>query len=148
MVQWICKSQITKGKILKIKDINFWNPNRKPKLINDNELEWKAVTTGGFSSCDLWVDEIALTGSLKINTNFENISVKLKDIIAKEKTFNFGGMDIKLNIKCLPDKLNNSSFTFKKEFDLIKNKEAKFYVKVTQENGHQAWSSPIYIQRK
>ena len=57
-------------------------------------------------------------------------------------------MDIKLNIKCLPDKLNKSLFTFKKEFDLIKNKEAKFYVKVTQENGHQAWSSPIYIKRK
>ena len=38
-------------------------------------------------------------------------------------------------------------FTFG-SFYLIKNKEAKFYVKVTQENGHQAWSSPIYIKRK
>jgi len=148
LVQWVCKSKITKGKILKIKDINFWNPNRKPILLSDKELEWKAVTTGGFSSCDIWVDEQALTGSLKINTNFENISVKLKDIIAKERTFNFGGMDIKLNIKCLPEKLNKSFFTLKKDFDLIKNKEAKFYVKVTQENGHQAWSSPIYIKRK
>ena len=148
MVQWTCEFKITKGKILKIKDINFWNPNKKPKLLSDNKLEWKTVTTGGFSSCDIWVDDIALTGLLKLNTNFENISVKIKDIIDKEKTFNFGGMDIKLNIKCLPDKLNNSSFTFKKEFDLIKNKEAKFYVKVTQENDHQAWSSPIYIQRK
>ena len=111
-------------------------------------MEWEAITTGGFSSCDIWVDEIALTGSLKIKTNFKNISVKLKDIIKKEKTFNFGGMDIKLNIKCLPDKLNKSLFTFKKVFNLIKNKEAKFYVKVTQENGHQAWSSPIYIKKK
>ncbi len=148
MVQWKCKSKITKGKILKIKGINFWNPYRRPKLLSNNEVEWKTVTTGGFSSCDIWVDDIALTGSLKLNTNFENISVKLKDIIEKEKTFNFGGMDIKLNIKCLPDKLEETSFTINKEFNLVKNKEAKFYVKVTQENGHQAWSSPIYIQRK
>ncbi len=88
-----------------------------------------------------------MNGLLKIKTNFKNIEVKLKDIIEKEKTFQFGGMDIKLNIKCLPDKLNNSSYSIKKKMNLRKGNESRIYIKVTQEDGHQAWSSPLYIKR-
>ena len=147
LVQWECETILTRGKILKIKDINFWNPKRKPKIINEKKIQWKTVTTGGFSACDIWLDEKALNGLLKIKTNFKNIEVKLKDIIEKEKTFQFGGMDIKLNIKCLPDKLNNSSYSIKKKMNLRKGNESRIYIKVTQEDGHQAWSSPLYIKR-
>ena len=47
-------------------------------------MEWKAVTTGGFTSCDIWVDEIALTGSLKINTNFAQAHGGLDKAILKK----------------------------------------------------------------
>ena len=85
---------------------------------------------------------------MKINTNLKNIKVNLKDIIKKEQTFEFGGMDIKLNVKCLPDKLNNPNFCIKKKIILRKEQESRIYVKVTQEDGHQAWSSPLYIKKE
>ena len=85
---------------------------------------------------------------MKINTNLKNIKVNLKDIIKKEQTFELGGMDIKLNIKCLPDKLNNSNLCIKKKIILRKEQESRIYVKVTQEDGHQAWSSPLYIKKE
>ena len=55
-----------------------------------------------------------------------------------------------LGISIFNDGQVDKAFPFSnsvKEYLAIKNKEAKFYVKVTQENGHQAWSSPIYIKK-
>ena len=48
--------------------------------------------------------------------------------------------------KNYPKNLNKLA---EKEFNINLNKsnDHRFYIKVIQEDGHQAWSSPIYIKK-
>ena len=84
--------------------------------------------------------------NLILENNFKNIKLNLKDIDESPIQYDFGGMDIRLIIETLPIKLIQCSINANLPIKLIKNKEARVYVKVIQEDGHQAWSSPMYIQ--
>jgi len=147
LVNWDCKAIFESGKIKQFKGINFWNPNRQPKKINLNSIEWKTVTTGGSSSVDIWVTEEAFLKNLILENNFKNIKLNLKDIDESPIQYDFGGMDIRLIIETLPIKLIQYSINANLPIKLINNKEARIYVKVIQEDGHQAWSSPMYIKK-
>jgi len=39
------------------------------------------------------------------------------------------------------------SVSGEQSFNLEHQSEQRLYIRVTQEDGHQAWSSPIYVQR-
>ena len=56
-------------------------------------------------------------------------------------------MDIRLHIERLPDVLGERSVSGEYSFNLESQAEQRLYIRVTQEDGHQAWSSPIYVQR-
>ena len=148
LVNWDCKAVFTKGKIKKFKCFNFWNPNRQPNNVNNNTLEWKTVTTGGSSGIDSWVTQDSLEGELIIKSNFEDIKINLSEINHKPKNYKFGGMDIRMSIQTLPEKLEKKDIS-KNFYIKLKNlQDYRFYVKAIQEDGHQAWSSPIYIKKQ
>ena len=148
LVNWDCKAVFTKGKIKKFKCFNFWNPNRQPNNVNNNTLEWKTVTTGGSSGIDFWITEDSLEGELIIKSNFEDIKMNLSEINHKPKNYKFGGMDIRMSIQSLPEKLEKTYISKKFHIKLKNFKDHRFYIKVLQEDGHQAWSSPIYIKKQ
>ena len=56
-------------------------------------------------------------------------------------------MDIRLHIERLPDILDSASLSGEQSFALAAGTEQRLYVRVTQEDGHQAWSSPIYVAK-
>jgi hypothetical protein len=56
-------------------------------------------------------------------------------------------MDIRLHIERLPDVLDSYTLSGEQSFSLESGTEQRLYVRVTQEDGHQAWSSPIYVQK-
>ena len=97
---------------------------------------------------DIWVSEETFSKNLILENNFKNIKLNLKEIDKTPVQFDFGGMDIRLIIETLPIKLKQCHINETLSLKLIKNKEARIYVKVIQEDGHQAWSSPMYIQNK
>lgn len=146
LVNWDCKAFVEDGQIKKIKGFNFWNPNRQPKL-NKNILQWKTVTTGGASGVDLWLTKTSLTKKLVVKNNFKDLSVKINEINLKPKNYFFGGMDIRMSVQALPEKLVKKDFLKTFTLKLKKSNNHRFYIKVVQEDGHQAWSSPIYIKK-
>ena len=147
LVNWDCKAIFLTGKIKKFKCFNFWNPNRQPNKVNENTLEWKTVTTGGSSGIDFWITKDALDGELIIKNNFEDIKINLREINYKPKIYKFGGMDIRMSIQSLPEKLDKTVISKKFNIKLKKANDYRFYLKAVQEDGHQAWSSPIYIKK-
>ena len=147
MVKWDVSANLTGGKIECINAINFWNPNRQPKQISATEAAWKTVTTGGASSVDFWLDDAALASQINVQTNFESISASVADINENGITVDCGGMDIRLHIERLPGILDTASLSGKQSFALADGTEQRLYVRVTQEDGHQAWSSPIFVAK-
>jgi len=43
--------------------------------------------------------------------------------------------------------LESASLSGEQSFALAAGTEQRLYVRVTQEDGHQAWSSPIYVEK-
>ena len=130
-----------------LKELIFGIQTVNQKRINLNSIEWKTVTTGGSSSVDIWVTEEAFLKNLILENNFKDIKLNLKDIDKSPIQYDFGGMDIRLVIETLPEKLIECSVNESLPIKLISNKQARIYVKVIQEDGHQAWSSPMYIKK-
>ena len=147
LVKWDVSTVFSDGKISRISPVNFWNPNRQPEQISVTKAIWKTVTTGGASSVDFWLDEEALAGKIDVQTNFESWSSPLADIVENGVTVDCGGMDIRLLIGKLPDVLDECSLSGKQSVTLEHGSEQRLYIRVTQEDGHQAWSSPIYVQK-
>ncbi len=147
LVNWDCKASFKTAKIIKYKCFNFWNPNRQPKKLNPNTLEWKTVTTGGNSGIDFWIAKDTFKNNLTIENNFKNININISSIDYKPRVYKFGGMDIRMHVQKLPKKLRQTSFEKEFNINLNKSNDHRFYIKVIQEDGHQAWSSPIYIKK-
>ena len=147
LVKWDVSTNFSGGKIGRINPVNFWNPNRQPQQISATEAVWKTVTTGGASSVDFWLDDAALASKIDVQTNFESVSASVADIDENGIIVDCGGMDIRLHIERLPDLLDTESLSGQQSFALAAGTEQRLYVRVTQEDGHQAWSSPIYVQR-
>ena len=147
LVKWDASTAFSAGTVKRINPVNFWNPNRQPQQVSPTRVEWKTVTTGGASSVDFWLDDAALAGMVKVQTNFESLEASVADIDQNGISVDCGGMDIRLHIERLPDVLDSYTLSGEQSFSLESGTEQRLYVRVTQEDGHQAWSSPIYVQK-
>ena len=146
LVRWNGFAKLGKGEIKDISAINFWNPQKQPKCPQSNKLEWEVVTTGGASSVDLFVSEEAWNGDLKIKTNETgDVAIHMKDIDVDGTTFECGGMDKRLVISRLPGEMSGTSMLERCTIPLDPTKESRLFIRVTQLDGHQAWTSPIYV---
>ena len=56
-----------------------------------------------------------------------------------------GGMDIRLTVQQLPRQLSETQLSICRNLKLTRGIERRLFVRVTQEDGHQAWTSPFYI---
>ena len=63
---------------------------------------------------------------------------------AKEQA---GGIGRRIRLFRLPDENPIQSMTLSREIALRADRDNALYVKIVQEDGHQIWSSPIYIFR-
>lgn len=124
--------------------INCYNLDKKFDLINDQKLEWTALTTGGFGGFDAWLDN-QKSGVLKIRTELINEDIQIGDIGIDELMFENGGIDRRIRIFRLPDKNTHFQCRLTREINLDQEMDNPLYVRVTQEDGHYIWSSPIYL---
>ena len=143
-VPWDGALQLSGNTISSVRSINFWNKHHPLKLIDQHRLEWKSITTGGVAGIILTVEE-ANTGQLEIETAQGNISLDVNSIGIKPKTWNYGGLSKKLEIYRLPDNKSSTDVTFKLPLKILRKGDNPIYIRMMQEDGHMAWSSPIYL---
>ena len=67
------------------------------------------------------------------------------DVAFQEKRIDAGGLDRHIRLVRLPDKNPHHHLVLERKIPLISSVDNPLYVCVTQEDGHQAWSSPIYL---
>jgi hypothetical protein len=123
--------------------VNFFNPDRPLQRENEDALSWRSITTGNFSGFDATLRE-ATTGRLKIEMPLSKLDFAIADIGYEPLTFQFGGLDRKLTVYRLPDINPCLSAEIEQVVKLHVGRDNPLYVSVFTEDGHQAWSSPIY----
>jgi hypothetical protein len=143
---WDGNAQFKGNKILQAQAINFWNPYRKLDQRGEDGLAWQSFTPGSLAGFDAWLDN-ANEGTLSLHTPHLECDIPVQDIGFKPKIFDCGGLDRKVTIQRMPDEASSREMQITRRIDLRKSGDNPLYVCVTQEDGQQAWSSPIYIFR-
>ena len=132
--------------ILKTHEINAWNPDRVLTQDSDNTLSWASVTAGNFGAFDVWLNERE-GASLRIETGHVDADIDLSEVGREAKIIPAGGLDLELHLFRLPDQLQGGPIEASVEIPLHDQGDNPLWIRVTTEDGFQAWSSPVYVFR-
>jgi hypothetical protein len=102
------------------------------------------VTTGNLAGVDLWFDR-ADQGALDVETNIVSGKVDLAALSDHIRTFDGGGLGRQISVYRLPEVDWSRSVRINHSVSFAGGADLPVYVRVTQADGHQAWSSPIYL---
>lgn len=142
---WQGKLAVDGNRIARFARVNFLNPERKVEETEPGlALAWTSVTTGNIAGLDLWLDD-ARTGSLQVDTNIVSGSVDLAALGDEPVVFDGGGLGRRLMVYRLPENDWSRHVSLEHDVTFAGGADLPVYIRVTQADGNQAWSSPIYL---
>jgi hypothetical protein len=146
-VNWHGKASVVGNRIERIEAVNFLNPDRPIGYDKDTGvISWHSVTTGNMAGFDIWLEH-ERAGTLSIATNIISAECDLAALDGDESVFEAGGLGRQLRVYRLPESSKVTSMQI--THDVTDTDQAAgdvpVYIRVTQQDGHQAWSSPIYL---
>jgi hypothetical protein len=125
---------------------NNWNLDRGASLENPSKASWKAVTTGNFGGIDFLLKD-ANSGRVEIETGPVSTAIDVADIGAEPVRFEGGGLERALELQRLPEKMAQVHVRHSVQAKVRSRGDTRLFVRITQEDGHRAWSSPVYLFR-
>ena len=143
----MCQGKLTLSgnRIARFAPVNFLNPERKVQEIAPGAaLAWSSVTTGNLAGVDIWLDD-PRSGTLAVETNVVSGEVNLATLADDHIVFDGGGLGRKISVYRLPEQDWSRRVTLDHTVTLAGGADLPVYVRVTQSDGHQTWSSPIYL---
>ena len=84
-------------------------------------------------------------GRIRIDTPLLKFEIDIGNIGLEEAVTEAGGLGRRIRIFRLPDELSDIAISVDRIFTLSQGQDNPLYAKVVQEDGHAAWSSPIYF---
>jgi hypothetical protein len=142
---WQGKLTLSGNRFTRYAPVNFLNPERKvQETAPGTALAWSSVTTGNLAGVDLWLEE-ARRGTLRLETNVVSGEVDLASLADDTAVFDGGGLGRRISVYRLPEADWSRRVTLDHTVRFSGDADLPVYVRVTQADGHQAWSSPIYL---
>jgi len=144
-VFWRGTCRLAGNRFERARAFNLFNQDKPLLLAADgSSVAFDNVTTGNFAGFDLWLED-AEAGELIFTSGVVEAKVKIAEIGLDDTAFAAGGLGKGLRLFRLPDTGQTHKLAFTQEVELTPGEDNPLYVRVTQEDGHQAWSSPIYL---
>jgi hypothetical protein len=142
---WNGKLRASGNRIARFAPVNFLNPERKVVETQAGAaLAWTSVTTGNLAGIDLWLDD-ARGGTLDIETNIVSGTVELANLTDNIVALDGGGLGRKLSVYRLPEVDWGRSLSLEHTVQFSGGADLPVYLRVTQADGNQAWTSPSYL---
>jgi hypothetical protein len=146
LVTWDVTARITGSRVRDIAAINFWNPDRRP--VHDGGLvTWSNVTTGGAHAVDLWLDDPD-RARLEFDSVQTRFTLDVRAIGEDGHVVDCGGLDKRVRIQRLPADPLPARLDLNARIDIPADGEARIYARIVFEDGHMAWTSPVYMRRR
>jgi hypothetical protein len=143
---WDGSLALTGNAIAEARMINNWNLDRGIQKRTPEGLSWKAVTTGNYGGIDLWLKN-ADAGAISFETKHCSGARDIAGLGVEAETFPGGGLQREVTLARLPEKMDTMRLRLSRRIPVPKGRDTRLFVRVTQEDGHRAWSSPIYLFR-
>ncbi len=141
---WHGRAVFDNCKILKTQEINAWNPDRVLTRDSEDRLSWESVTAGNFGAFDVWLDETD-GATIHLETGHIDVSVPLCEVGREDSVFPAGGLDLEVRLFRLPSQLQDGPMTASVEIPIHDQGDNPLWVRITTEDGFQAWTSPVYL---
>lgn len=144
--KWHGLVKLDGAKIARMARINAWNHELPIELLTDQTISFEAATTGNFGGVDVWLDD---TDSARISFESNQVSgsVALNDVGLDDVCFAAGGLAKQIAVRRLPDTLSICEMERTVFVDVEPGRDNPIWLRVTTLDGHQAWSSPLYLYR-
>jgi len=146
MTRWDGNLTIRDNAIVKATPINFWNANQPLLQTGRKRLDWKSNTTGGLSGIIVELERRE-TGQVEVETVQRKLIVDVQSIGIEPVTFECGGLKKMIEIYRLPKGRGFTESNFELPLNDMHEGDNPIYVRIVQEDGHMAWSSPIYLMK-
>ena len=141
-VAWDGTLTVCGNRIERIRPFNFHDPERQPALGADGSVRWRSFTTGGSAGIDCWMAGDG--GRARVAARPLTCEQDLDEAGIKERIVPAGGLGMELGFCRLPEELTECALAAAVRVPLGPSRDDPIFVHVVQEDGHLAWSSPIY----
>jgi hypothetical protein len=142
---WQGKLTLRGNRIVRFAPVNFLNPERKVREeAPGSALAWNSVTTGNMAGIDLWLEQ-PRSGTLRLESNIVSGEADLSQLNGDTVAFDGGGLGRRLSVYRLPEADWSRRVALEHQVTFSGGADLPVYLRVTQADGHQAWSSPIYL---
>ncbi|WP_346900235.1 DUF3604 domain-containing protein [uncultured Roseibium sp.] len=142
---WKGHARLDGAHIERFETVNAWNHDRLLRPSADDRVEFDVLTTGNFVGFDIWLNDVA--GGIEIVTGHVSGKIDLASVGIDPVVLEAGGLDRKVTLQRLPDTLSVTALEASADIVLDKNGDTPVWARVATEDGHLAWSSPIYAFR-
>jgi hypothetical protein len=143
---WDGSLRVSGNRIERAEMFNNWNLDRGIQSMSADGVSWKAVTTGNTCGIDFMLGDAA-GGELEIETKHVSAKLAVDDIGLEDTVLDGGGLERMIKFYRLPVAPDVTRITHSMEIPLLDAGDTPIFVRVTQADGHKAWSSPVYLFR-
>ena len=146
-VIWDGTAEVEGNSILDARPLNFLNRDKTLERRGDASVVWKALTTGNYGGFDLLLKD-GHQGVLKVSTPLVSFDLPIARI-GMEDTIHDNSGELPRLIKAfrLPRENKFRTLAFTRRIPLHDSGDNAIYLRLTQEDGTRAWTSPVYILR-
>ena len=145
--RWTGELTVEGNVIERAEDCNFLTPTIRPEQVSNQEITIDGLTAGGAQGVDLWLRD-ADAGHLSFNSNQGAATFEIGDLSEIDRQVSFGGLGLGVRAFRLPEVCAISDVSFERIIPVRSQGDTRLYARITQMDGHQAWSSPIYLFRQ
>jgi hypothetical protein len=148
LTTWDGHLQLTAGRIVAAEPFAMENPEKGIVQRGERRIEWVSNTTGDDDGVDLTLEAPPDT-VLQFRTPVIDLDVRLGELAdGRTRTFPAGGVDLRAFMRRLPVRDHTRELTLDvTDADPPPGRCHAYWIRVTQEDGAQAWTSPVYLER-
>jgi hypothetical protein len=144
LTTWDGSLELSAGRVIDAVVFAMENPEKGIRLVGERRVQWISNTTGDDDGVDLTLDAPP-DAVLRFRTPVIDLDVRLADLAdGGTRIYPAGGVDLRAFMRRLPAR------DFTRELK-IEHRETPpsgphaYWIRVTQEDGAQAWTSPVYL---
>jgi len=142
--RWDGALSVARNRIVTAEPYAFDGPAEGITEQTESEVHWRSRTCGDADGVILHV-ATAWEGTLAFSSAIAAFELRLRDLQDEPFVVEAGGLGLRVVVEATPDTNGSKDMDFTWTDTEAAEGEQAYWVRVTQEDGHKAWSSPIFV---
>jgi len=141
---WDGSLSVKNGSIKNLKQFAFNQPDEGANILSNQEIVWNSNTSGDIDGIEVELEYNDNT-QLIFNTQPVSFTMAMKQLKQGRIIKEGGGINLMVEVSFAKEEISNIANISFEDKDIVKGNNP-YWIKVTQKDGHMAWSSPMYIE--